>query len=190
MAGINPSTEQQYRRITPTSNVEADFVYFSPNFEASDAGRTYVYDPTVIHPTCPSYIDHCFNNPSFIYTKERLRKNNKYLIGCQQAGRIFKPLIFSTYGAVSSEITDLISSLTEAFNSKLSWPPSIASQFISTSINICQLRGTASLLYNRYNKIVVPRLLAISSSQALEVLPPPQSIPDVEDFEFVDSLIR
>jgi hypothetical protein len=114
-AGINNSTKKEHLLIPgESSDLEVDFTLLQPNFNPSDAGRSSMYDPTVITPTAPSCIDLYRINRQAGFKKARYRKNTKYVDPCSRANRVFVPLMFYAYGDVSEEVINLIRQLTRA----------------------------------------------------------------------------
>jgi hypothetical protein len=151
---------------------EADFVLFRPNFEPSDAGRTRIYDPTVLHPNAPTYQRASIRQPDHVITLGRSRKNSIYLEGCRGAGKLFFPLVFSSYGNVSQEVFDLVFQLATAFTEKLSWPLSVAVFHIQIAINATLMRQNAALLLKRFATAVTVR----SETTPIHPNPPPSDV--------------
>jgi len=59
---------------TTNSKSQADFVLFNPNFSSNDAGKTYVYDVTVVHPASISYLAPSNNNSNYCFSFKRTEK--------------------------------------------------------------------------------------------------------------------
>jgi hypothetical protein len=165
-AGINNSTKKEHLLIPgESSELEVDFTLFQPNFNPSDAGRSFIYDPTVITPTAPSYIDLCRTNLEAGFKKARYRKNTKYVAPCSRANRVFIPLMFYTYWDVSVEVINLIQQLADRISARRNQP-------LSTALLNIKYQYLSALPYNE-------QMLLLSSTNSTKLFAVPSLLSQI-----------
>jgi hypothetical protein len=149
---IKSSTNFQ-QIIFPTTNTQADFVLFRPNFNENDEGRTYVYDVVVTHPAADTYIDCSLLDPSYCLHQNRAFKNDKYLQLADENGKLFYPLIFYSFGNVSEEVSSLLSCLaSKSAEQRLQY--SQTKFYVETSVMATLMRCTARMIIDRFDTIL------------------------------------
>jgi hypothetical protein len=146
-AGINNSTKKEHLLIPgESSDLEVDL--FQPNFNPSDAGGSFTYDPAVITPTAPSYIDLCRTKPQAGF------KNTKYVAPCSRANRVFAPLMFYAYGDVAEEVTNLIRQLADIISAQRNQSLSTSLLNIKISIIIALQRTNGTSLIDKFFEVI------------------------------------
>jgi hypothetical protein len=137
------------------SKNQVDIALFQPNFDPGDAGCTYLYDTTVIHPTAKSYIEVNKHDANHSLIHSAQQKRNKHQANAETQGKKFIPLAFSTFGNANEDVLRLISQLVERCSEKNSCHISVACQYISTYIDLTLLRQTVSIILNRFDTLLV-----------------------------------
>jgi hypothetical protein len=123
-------------------------------------------------------------NPTNALITYSRKKINKHRPHAEAQGKRFLPLAFYSYGVANEEVNSLISQLAVIYAEKTNSHFSVALSYISTTLNITLLRGSARMILERFQylsrEVSIPSDLPSSRPEALDIHDDTSSIDDHE----------